>query len=144
MGVVPRNRGTVTTVLGALTLAGVSALMTVEGGTSGPVFVAYVEQVLVPTLREGQVVVLDNLAAHKIAAAREAIEAAGARMVFQPPYSPDFNPIEECWSKLKGIIRGKEPRTIPDLDAAIADAAGRVTRSDAIGWFQHAGYQINR
>lgn len=143
VGSVPRNRGTVTTVLGALTLAGVTALMTVEGGTSGAVFTAFVEQVLAPTLREGQVVVLDNLAAHKVAAARSAIEAKGARLVFQPPYSPDFNPIEECWSKVKGIIRGKEPRSLPELDSALVAATKQVSRNDALGWFRHAGYQIN-
>jgi transposase len=143
-GKVPRNRGVVTTILGALTLAGLSAVMTVEGATSGNVFTAYVKRVLAPTLRPGNVVVLDNLGAHKVPEAREAIEAAGARLLFLPPYSPDLNPIEETWSKVKGHLRSQEPRTIEDLDRSVADAAERVTPSDAAGWIQHAGYQLTR
>lgn len=146
VGRVPRNRGIVTTVLGALTLAGITALMTIEGATSGQVFSAFVTQVLVPTLRKGDVVVMDNLGAHKVETAREAIEAAGARIIFQPPYSPDMNPIENGWSKVKNDVAKQEPRTIKDLDKAIAKAAKRVTPSDAKGWFKNCGvaYQIKR
>jgi len=142
-GKVPRCRGVVTTILGALTLAGVTALMTIEGATCGEVFTSYVRQVLVPHLRPGNVVVLDNLGAHRVQDAREAIEAAGARLLFLPPYSPDLNPIEETWSKMKGHIRRQEPRTIEALDASVADAAANVTTEDAIGWIRHAGYHVN-
>ncbi len=132
----------VTTVLGALTLTGVTAVMTIEGATSGDVFTAYVTNVLVPTLKKGDVVVMDNVGAHKAAAAQEAIEAAGARALFQPPYSPDMNPIEECWSKVKNDIAKQEPRTVPELDKAIASATAKVTPSDAAGWFQHCGIKL--
>jgi transposase len=141
---VPRCRGTVTTVLGALTLTGVTALMTIEGATSGPVFTAFAKDVLAPTLRKGDVVVMDNLGAHKVADARDAIEAAGARLLFQPPYAPEVNPIEHTWSKVKNDVRKAEPRTVAALDKAIAAAADNVTPSDAVGWFGECGYQINR
>jgi transposase len=135
----------VTTILGALTLAGgITAIATIEGATSGPVFAAFVRQFLAPTLRKGQVVVLDNLAAHKSRAAREAIEARGARLLFQPQYSPELNPIEEAWSKLKAHLRTREARSVPALDAAVAEAADRITPRDAAGWFKHAGYRVNR
>jgi len=143
-GKVPRNRGVVTTILGALTLAGLTAVMTVEGATSGDVFTAYVQAVLAPTLRAGNVVVLDNLGAHKVQEARDAIEAVGARLLFLPPYSPDFNPIEETWSKVKSHLRTDEPRTIEGLDRSIAAAVVRVSPSDAAGWIRHAGYQLTR
>jgi transposase len=132
-------------MLGALTLDdGITAIGTVEGATSGDVFTWFVNELLVPTLRPGQVVVLDNLGAHKVAAAQAAIEAAGARLLFQPPYHPQLNPIEETWSKVKAILRSLEARTIEALDKAIADACDRVSVADAAGWFRHAGYQITR
>jgi transposase len=118
--------------------------MTVEGATSGNVFTAFVQNVLVPTLRKGNVVILDNLGAHKVADAREAIEAAGARLMFQPPYAPEVNPIELTWSKMKNDIRKAEPRTIEALDLAIAAAAAKVTPSDALGWFGECGYRNKR
>lgn len=142
VGKVPRNRGTVTTVLGALTLAGVTALMTIEGGTSGAVFSAFAEQVLAPKLKPGQVVVLDNLAAHKAADARRAIEKAGARLLFLPQYHPELNPIEEAWGKVKAHVRTLEPRSIMDLDGAVVEGAEAITAEDAAGWYQHAGYQL--
>lgn len=131
-------------MLGALTLDGVLAIATIEGATSGAVFVAFVEQVLLPKLRRGHVVVLDNLAAHRVSAARHLIEAKGARLLFLPQYWPELNPIEEAWSKLKGILRSLEARTIAALDRAIAKAVDLITPSDARGYFQHAGYQVNR
>ncbi len=137
---VPRNRGTVTTMLGALTLAGLVAMMTVEGGTDAQVFAAFVEHVLVPKLKPGDVVVVDNVGAHKPPAIRRLIEAAGARLLFLPPYSPELNPIEECWSKLKHLVKKLSPRSREDLDFAIASCMDRVTPDDACGWFTHAGY----
>jgi len=143
LGKIPRCRGVVTTIIGALTLAGIGALMTIEGATCGEVFGSYVRHVLAPTLRPGNVVVLDNLGAHRVQEARELIEAAGARLLFLPPYSPDLNPIEETWSKMKEHIRRQEPRTIEALDVSVADAAANVTTEDAAGWIQHAGYHVN-
>jgi transposase len=108
---------------------------------TGEWFVAYVEQILVPTLRQGDVVILDNLAAHKNAAAREAIEAAGAQMLFLPPYSPDFNPIEMGFSKLKAILRKAAARTVADLWDAIRDALPRFTPMECANYFSAAGYE---
>jgi transposase len=140
---VTRNRGTVTTMIGALTVNGLGALMTVEGSTTGNVFIAFVQACLVPTLKKNDVVVMDNLAAHKVKKVRGLIEAAGARVLFIPPYSPDLNPIEECWSKVKANLRRIEARNIVDLRKAIATSADLVTAQDAAGWISHAGYQLN-
>lgn len=141
-GSVPRNRGTVTTMLGALTLHGISAVMTIEGATTGPVFSTFVEHMLLPKLKQGDVVVLDNVGAHKVARAKELVESAGARLLFMPPYHPELNPIEEAWSKIKTALRRAEARTIDALDRAIAAAISAVTPTDAVGWFRHAGYQV--
>lgn len=138
---VPRNRGTVTTMIAALTLGGMTALMTIVGGTSGAVFKAYVEQVLIPRLRQGDIVILDNLAAHKVEPVLKAIQAAGASIRFLPPYSPDLSPIEFGWSKVKSRMRAEKPRSQEELDAAFVLAAGEVTEADAKGYFRHCGYQ---
>ena len=106
-------------MLGALSASGLSALMTVNDATDGEVFVTFVREVLAPTLREGDIVVLDNLGAHRSQAAREAVEQRGARLVFLPPYSPDMNPIERCWSKIKTALRAAKARTREALEAAI-------------------------
>ena len=138
---VPRNRGTVTTIIGALTVDGLTAVMTLEGGTSGDVFAAYVEKVLLPELLPGDLVVMDNLGAHKDVRIRPLIESAGARVVYQPPYSPDLNPIELAWSKLKWWLRMAKARTHEALDTAIAMALeGVITSEDAVAWFRHCGY----
>ncbi len=137
---VPRNRGTVTTMLGALGISGLLAMMTIEGATDAAVFETFVARILLPKLKPGDVVVLDNLAAHKTPRVRHLVESAGATLLFLPPYSPDFNPIEECWSKLKALLKRAAARTRQALDAAIAAAMDRVTPGDAIGWFNHAGY----
>lgn len=115
--------------------------MVLEGPMTGEWFVAYVEQVLAPTLRPGDVVILDNLPAHKSTAAREAVEATGARMLFLPPYSPDFNPIENAFSKLKSILRKAAARTIPDLWDVIRDALPRLTHIECANYFSAAGYE---
>jgi transposase len=137
---VPRNRGTVTTMIGALTVGGVTALMTIVGGTSGDVFLAYVTQVLAPLLRSGDIVVLDNLAAHRIYDVQAAIEAVGASIKFLPPYSPDMMPKELSWSKIKTAMRRLKPRTREALDDAFATAAHSVTSSDARAWMRHCGF----
>ena len=116
--------------------------MTAESPTDGDVFLAYLEQVLCPQLGPGQVVVMDNLGAHKVAGLQERIEAAGAELLYLPPYSPDFNPIEQAWSKTKQLIRSAKARTLEVLEAAVAQALASVTAENASAWFRHCGYTI--
>ena len=139
-GAVPRNRGAVITLIAGLALSGMTPAMTVQGGTTAAVFAAYLEQVLPPSLRPGQVVVVDNVGAHKPDRMRALVEAAGCRLVFLPAYSPDLSPVEEAFSKIKTLIKAAGARTRAALDAAIAVALAAVTASDAAGWFTHAGY----
>jgi transposase len=129
-------------MLAALTLEGLQAPMTIESATDGDVFLAYLEQVLCPRLRPGQVVIMDNLAAHKVAGVRERIEATGASLVYLPPYSPDFNPIEQAWSKVKQLLRSAKARTLEALEPAVANALAAVTRQNASAWFSHCGYGL--
>ena len=130
------------TMLAALTLEGLQAPMTIESATDGDVFLAYLEQVLCPRLRPGQVVIMDNLAAHKVAGVRERIEATGASLVYLPPYSPDFNPIEQAWSKVKQLLRSAKARTLEALEPAVANALAAVTPQNASAWFSHCGYSL--
>lgn len=130
-------------MLGAPSPSGVEALMTVNGATDSDIFSAFVREVLAPTLRAGDVAIWDNLGAHRSQFAREAVEASGARVVFLPPYSPDFNPIERCWSKIKTYLRAAKARTRETLEAAIKRALSTVTESDARAWFTHCGYAVN-
>lgn len=141
---VPRNRGTVTTMLGALALDGLRALMTNEGGTSKAVFMEFVRDHLVPVLRKGDVVVLDNLGAHHADGVRAEIESAGATVLYLPAYSPDLNPIEECWSKLKYLLKTFAARTVCELLKTIRFAKTFVTAVDAEGWFRDSGYLGNQ
>ncbi len=136
----PRNRGSVITMIGALTLDGLTAMMTIEGGTDAAVFETYLEHILVPELKPGDIVVLDNLGAHKTKRARELVQAAGARLWFTPPYSPEFNPIELAWSKLKAFLRTAKARTREALDIAVAMAMDLITSDDATAWFRHCGF----
>ncbi|MGR6962870.1 IS630 family transposase [Geodermatophilus sp. URMC 61] len=139
-GAVPRNRGPVTTLLAGLSLAGMTPAMTVEGGTTAAVFATFLERVLLPALRPGQVVVVDNVGAHKPDRMHQLVEAAGCRLVFLPAYSPDLSPVEEAFSKVKTLLKAVGARTRAALDAAIAAALEAVTPADAAGWFTHAGY----
>jgi hypothetical protein len=139
---VPRNRGKVTTVLGALSLQGLVAHLVVEGGTSLEVWGRFVLDVLVPVLQTGDVVVWDNLAAHKCHALIDVIESRGARVVFLPPYSPDFSPIEPAWSKLKALLRKWRLRTHGALHLGIQLALCAITPHDAAGYFGHCGYPV--
>jgi transposase len=139
----PQNYGENVTLLGALSLSGVEALMTVNGATDSDIFLAFVREVLAPTLRAGDVVIWDNLGAHRSQVVREAVEARGATVTFLPPYSPDFNPIERCWSKIKTYLRAAKARTREALEAAIKRALSTVTESDARAWFNHCGYAVN-
>ncbi len=114
-----------------------------EGATTSAVFEAYVEQVLAPTLRRGQVVVMDNLRAHKGVRIKEMIEQRGCQLVYLPAYSPDLNPIEEAFSKIKGLVRKAEARTREALVEAIGSALSAVTAKDACGFFEHCGYRMS-
>lgn len=136
----PRRRGNVITVIGALTVEGLTAMMTIEGATTGDVFLTYVEKVLGPELRPGDVVVLDNLGAHRDHRVREAVEQRGAKLVFQPPYSPDKNPIELAWAWLKWFLRTAEARTRRSVDIAISWAMDMLDETISRGWFRHAGF----
>ena len=116
--------------------------MTIEGSTNGDVFTAFVEHVLVPTLSLGDIVVMDNVRFHYRETGITMIEAAGATAKFLPPYSPDFNPIESCWSKIKEMLRRAQARTREALDVAVANAVDAVTPDDAVGWFRGCGYVL--
>lgn len=138
----PDGRGKNVTIQGAMSLKGIIAAMTFEGGTDASAFKTYVNKVLVPNLWAGACVVMDNFSSHKVAGIQEAIEAVGARVVYLSPYSPDFSPIENCWSKVKEFLRSQATRTYQELDQAITDALAAVTPKDIIGWFTHCCYYI--
>jgi transposase len=139
---VPRNRGLNTTLLASMTAEGMGPCLAVEGATSRIVFEAYVEKALVPSLRRGQVVVMDNLSAHKGERVRELIESTGCELLYlPPPYSPDFSPIEEAFSKVKGLMRKAEARSREALVEAMGKALDAVTARDARGFFEHCGYR---
>lgn len=139
----PRNHRENTTLLAALTTqTGISAALLVDGAADRVVFDTFVEQVLVPSLTPGQLVIWDNLSVHKSQRAREQIEAAGCRVLFLPAYSPDFNPIEQAFSKIKTLVRRAKQRDREGLWAAIGEALAAVTASNANGWFQHCGYPV--
>jgi transposase len=140
----PRNRGVVTTILGALGLGGLRALMTKQGGTDRATFLQFVDEHLVPTLKTGDVVVMDNLGAHHADGVRARLGAVGARVLYMPPYSPDLNPIELCWSKLKGTLKALGARTVATLYQMIEAAGDMITPADARGWFAHCGYGRNQ
>jgi transposase len=138
---VPRNRGKNTTLLAAMTLDGMGETMAVEGSTDQEVFDAYVEHVLAPTLETGQVVILDNLSAHKPVRVRELIECRGCQLIYLPSYSPDFNPIEEAFAKIKSILCQAGARTKDALVEVLGEALSAISAQDARGYFEHAGYR---
>jgi transposase len=142
IGTAPRNHGPNTSLLAALSPAGITAALTVEGAVDRKVFDAFVAQVLVPTLRPGQTVVWDNLSVHKSARAQKLIEAAGCHVKFLPPYSPDFAPIELAFSKLKTFLRRAQARTRSTLDEAITAGLATITATNARAWFTHCGYRL--
>ncbi len=139
---VPHGHWKTTTFVGALRLDGMTAPMVLDGAMHGAAFLAYVEQVLVPTLSPDDIVVMDNLPAHKLATVREAIEAAGAELRFLPPYSPDFNPIEMAFSKLKAFLKKAAARTVDDLWNAIAPGIETFTPTECQNYFAAAGYDL--
>jgi transposase len=139
---VPKNWGDNVTVTAALTLDGIVAPMWLHGAMNARAFEAYVEQCLGPELGPGDVVVLDKLTAHKTTRVRELIEARGAPLAYLPSYSPDFNPIEHAWSKLKALLRKAGARTLRKLRNALRWALLEITSSDAHGWISHCGFRV--
>jgi len=143
-GRVPRNRGKNTTLIASMGPEGMGPSLAVVGSTTKVVFEAYVEEVLAPSLRPGQVVMMDNLGAHRGERVRELVEARGCELLFLPPYSsPDFSPIEEAFSKVKALLRKAAARAREALVEAIGRALSAVTAEDALGWFGHCGYQLD-
>jgi len=139
-GKVPRNYGAIMTVIASMSLSGMGPAFLLDGSADSAAFEIYVEQLLAPSLRPGQIVVLDNLSIHQGPRVRQAIEARGCRLLFLPAYSPDFSPIEEAFSKLKTFLRRVSARTREALQEAIAQALDLITATDALGWFTHCGY----
>jgi len=138
---VPHGHWKTTTFTGALRLSGMTAPFVYDGAMNGMVFQTYVEQVLAPTLTPGDVVIMDNLPAHKAAGVRETIERAGAELLFLPPYSPDFNPIENAFAKLKALLRARAERTIQGLWAAVGSVLNAFTPAECANYFSAAGYE---
>jgi transposase len=138
---VPRNHGKNTTLLASIDLGGMGETMAVEGATDRGVFEAYIEHALAPALRAGQVVIMDNLPAHKPARVRELIEERGCELIYLPAYSADLNPIEEAFSKIKDLLRRAGARTKEALLEVLSEALSAVSVRDARGYFEHAGYR---
>lgn len=138
----PDGRGKNVTMIGAMSLEGIIASMTFQGSTDTNAFSTYVTQVLVPQLWAGACVVMDNFSSHKVAGIKEAIEGVGAKLIYLSPYSPDFSPIENCWSKVKEFLRSQAARTYQELDQAITEALETVAKKDIVGWFTHCCYYI--
>lgn len=144
IGTIPRNTPPNTTLVAAMSTAGMGAAMVLEGAMDAAAFLVYMEHFLVPTLRSGQIVVLDNLSAHQHIRVRELIEKAGCALWYLPAYSPDLSPIEEAFAKLKTLLRRAAARTQAALLDAIAAALTRITAADADGFFTHCGYATQR
>jgi len=139
---IPHGHWKTTTFTAGLRLNGLMAPMVLDGPMNGAAFLAYTEQVLVPKLRQGDIVIMDNLPAHKITGVRAAIEKAGAELMFLPPYSPDMNPIEMAFSKLKALLRKAAARTVDDLWIVIADCLNAFTAEECKNYFKAAGYDL--
>jgi len=140
---VPLPSGPQTTTLAVIGLTGVTAPLMLSGAVNGTVFYGYIAQCVAPTLPPGDVLFMDNLPAHKIAGIEALIEAQGARLIYLPPYSPDFNPIELAWSKVKATLRRLKARTLPELIEALKQALLAITPQDIQSWFAHCGYAIS-
>jgi transposase len=132
----PGGHWKIMTILGAMSMEGIIAAMTIEEATDADIFLAFVQQVLCPALRPGDWVVMDNLSSHKVADVRQSIEKAGAQLLYLPPYSPDLNPIEKAWAKLKQLLRAAQARTREALEFAIAEALKLITPDNAKAWFR--------
>jgi transposase len=138
---IPYGHWMTTTVTAGLRLSGVSAPMLLDGPMDGEHFLAYIEQVLVPELTPGDIVIMDNLPAHKVSGVRTAIEAVAAHLLYLPPYSPDLNPIEMAFSKFKALMRAAEARTLEDLWKAAATSIEKITSADCSAYFKDAQYR---
>jgi transposase len=142
---VPHGHWKISTFVAGLRTSGLTAPLVVDGAMNGDIFRAYVEQILAPTLKPGDIVILDNLASHKVAGVREAIEARGASLVYLPPYSPDLNPIEQAFAKLKALLRKIAARTVSTLWNALGDVLDRFTPQECANYLANAGYvPLNR
>lgn len=141
-GRVPKNRGKNMTLIASMSLSGMGESMCIEGATDAKAFEVYVEHLLAPSLCEGQLVVMDNLGAHRPKRIRDLVEARGAELVYLPSYSPDLNPIEQAFSKIKNILRKLGAPNHKDLLEAMEVALSKVSPADAAGWFDHCGYQV--
>jgi Transposase and inactivated derivatives len=139
---VPDTRFQQVSILSSVRLDGTTIPLVFDGALNGDIFRAYVTQLLVPSLKPGDIVIMDNLSSHKVSGITEAIKTAGAFVLFLPPYSPDLNPIEMMWSKIKAILRKLKIREKEALDQAIAFAFDCVSLSDISGWFEHDGYYL--
>jgi transposase len=137
---VPYGHWKTSTLVAGLRVSGITAPLVVDGAINGDIFRAYVEQVLAPTLKPGDIVVLDNLSSHKVAGVRAAIEARGATLVYLPPYSPDLNPIEQAFAKLKALLRKLAARTVARLWDALGDLLVSFTPQECANYLAHAGY----
>lgn len=144
VGKVPRHYGAIMTLIASMSLSGMGAALMLDGAADSAAFEIYVEQILAPSLRPGQIVVLDNLSIHLGSRVKQAIEARGCRLLFLPASSPDFSPIEEAFSKLKSLLRRAGARSREALQEAIATALDLVTAQDVLGWFTHCGYPPSR
>ena len=140
IGKVPRNQGTGVSLIGSLGLRGWVTTMSLPGSVDAMVFDSFLTELPVPNLRRGDIVLLDNLPAHQASQVEAIIKEIKARVLWLPSYSPDFSPIENCWSKVKTLVRGRQPRTANELDAALKEALNAVTIDDIEGWFKHCGY----
>lgn len=133
----PERDWKILTILGAMSTRGMIATMTIEESTDTDIFLAYLDHCLCPALRPGDVVVMDNLSSHKVTGVRERIQACGAQLLYLPPYSPDLNPIEKAWSKLKQLLRAVKARSKEELDRAITELLPQITPDNAVAWFRH-------
>lgn len=144
IGKVPRNYGAIMSLIASISMQGMGEALILDGAADGAAFESYIEQILAPSLRPGQIVILDNLSIHLGPRVKQAIEGRSCRLLFLPAYSPDFSPIEEAFSKLKALLRQEGARTREALQEAIAVALDLITAQDALGWFTHCGYPPSR
>ena len=139
---VPGERGGNVSTIGALALDGLRTGLSVAGAIDGETMLFFIEELLAPTLQRGDIVFMDNCAIHKLEEIEAALEAVGAWVIFLPAYSPDLNPIENCWSKVKTLLRSLKPRTWSELQEALVEAFSSITVQDILGWFRHCGYRV--
>ena len=138
---VPIQRWPNINIIGALGIEGILASQSVQGSVGGEMFKEFLKEELSPVLKVGHIVLMDNLSGHKVEGVRELIKERGASLIYLPPYSPDFNPIENCWSKGKAYLRKIKPRSVKELYDGIEEALATISRSNAEGWFRHCGYK---